>query len=69
MDKVGPDGFYIAGGFSGTGFRLSPAVGICVIELILEGSAKFVDISSPNLGRFARGELLQGEHSYGHIWK
>jgi sarcosine oxidase subunit beta len=69
IDKAGPDGFYIACGFSGTGFKLSPAVGVCMSELILDGRAKLVDISSLNLDRFARGELLQGEHSYGHIWK
>jgi sarcosine oxidase subunit beta len=67
IDQAGPDGFYIACGFSGTGFKLSPAVGICMSELILDGAAKLVDISSLNLGRFARGELLQG--SYGNIWK
>ncbi len=38
-------------------------------ELILDGSAKLVDISSLTLGRFARGEFLKGEYSYGHIWK
>jgi sarcosine oxidase subunit beta len=69
LDKAGPDGFYIACGFSGTGFKLSPAVGVCMSELILDGSAKLVDIASLNLSRFARGELLQGEHSYGNIWK
>ena len=69
LDEAGPDGFYIACGFSGTGFKLSPAVGVCMSELILEGSAKLVDISSINLDRFVRGELIQGEHSYGHIWK
>lgn len=69
IDQAGPDGFYVACGFSGTGFKLSPAVGVCMAELILTGSAQLVDISSLNLGRFARGELLQGEHSYGHIWK
>jgi sarcosine oxidase subunit beta len=67
IDKAGPDGFYVACGFSGTGFKLSPAVGVCMSELILDGAAKLVDISSLNLGRFARGELLQG--SYGHIWR
>jgi glycine/D-amino acid oxidase-like deaminating enzyme len=67
IDKAGPDGFYIACGFSGTGFKLSPAVGVCMSELILDGAAKLVDISSLNLDRFARGELLQG--SYGHLWK
>ena len=69
IDQAGPDGFYVACGFSGTGFKLSPAVGVCVSELILYGKAKLVDISSLNLDRFARGEFLQGEHSYGHIWK
>ena len=69
MDLAGPDGFYIACGFSGTGFKLSPAVGVCMSELILDGSAKLVDISSLNLARFARGELLRGEHSYGDTWK
>jgi len=69
MDKAGPDGFYTACGFSGTGFKLSPAVGVCMSELILDGSAKLVDIASLNLDRFARGELLQGEHFYGNIWK
>lgn len=69
MGQAGPDGFYIACGFSGTGFKLSPAVGICMSELILDGSSKLVDISSLKLERFARGELLKGEHSYGNIWK
>jgi sarcosine oxidase subunit beta len=69
IDQAGPDGFYIACGFSGTGFKLSPAVGICMAEMILDGNAKLVDISSLNLNRFVRGELIQGEHSYGHIWK
>jgi len=69
IDQAGPDGFYIACGFSGTGFKLSPAVGVCMTELILDGSAKLVDISSLNLNRFVRGELIQGKHSYGHIWK
>ncbi len=69
IGQAGPDGFYVACGFSGTGFKLSPAVGVCVSELILDGRAKLVDISSLGLARFARGELLRGEHSYGDIWK
>jgi sarcosine oxidase subunit beta len=69
LDQAGPDGFYIACGFSGTGFKLSPAVGVCMSEMILDGKSKLVDISSLNFGRFARGEHLLGEHSYGHIWK
>ncbi|HXF83970.1 MAG TPA: FAD-dependent oxidoreductase [Anaerolineales bacterium] len=69
LDQAGPDGFYIACGFSGTGFKLSPAVGVCMSELILDGQAKLVDISPLSFSRFARGELLRGAHSYGDIWK
>ena len=69
LDKAGPDGFYVACGFSGTGFKLSPAVGVCMTEMILDGRAKLVDVTSLNVERFARGELLQGEYSYGQIWK
>lgn len=69
MDKAGPEGFYLACGFSGTGFKLSPAVGVCMSELILDGRAKLVDIASLTLERFARGEFLRGEHSYGDIWR
>jgi hypothetical protein len=37
-------------------------------ELILEGTASSIDISAYTLDRFAQGNLLEGEHSYGHIW-
>lgn len=66
---AGPDGFYLACGLSGTGFKTSPAAGASMVELILDGKAKLVDISSLNLERFARGELLRGEYSYGDIWR
>ena len=69
INQVSLQGFYVVCGFISAGFKLSPAMGICVTELILDGSAKFVDISSLNLDRFAREELLQGEYSYGNIWK
>lgn len=54
LGKVdGVDGLYFAGGFNGYGFKLSPAVGIVMAELITEGEAKTVDISPLGLGRFA----------------
>ena len=53
----GIDGLYVCTGFSGHGFKLSPAVGICMAELILDGEARTVDISPLRLDRFARGEL------------
>jgi sarcosine oxidase, subunit beta len=69
LDQAGPDGFYIACGFSGTGFKTSPAVGKCMAELILDGQASTIDITPLGLMRFARGELLKGEFDYGSIWK
>ena len=34
---AGPDGFYLACGLSGTGFKTSPAAGASMVELILDG--------------------------------
>ena len=69
LDRVGPDGFYAACGFSGTGFKLGPAVGACMAELIVDGQAKTVDISPFTLRRFETGELLKGEHAYQTLWR
>jgi sarcosine oxidase subunit beta len=62
-------GYYLATGFSGTGFKLSPAVGLCVSELVLDGKANTVDISAFTPTRFERGEHLKGENDYGFIWR
>jgi glycine/D-amino acid oxidase-like deaminating enzyme len=69
LDQAGPEGFYVACGFSGTGFKLGPAVGACMAELILDGQAKTVDISSFTLRRFETGRLLEGEHAYPSFWR
>lgn len=66
---AGPDGFYLACGLSGTGFKTAPAAGASMAELILDGKPKMVDITPFRFGRFAEGQLLQGEYGYGHIWK
>ncbi len=69
LDRVGPDGFYVVCGFSGTGFKTAPAIGACMTELILDGRATTADISPYALARFAAGHHLVGEHSYGHLWR
>ena len=69
LDHAGPEGFYVACGFSGTGFKLGPAVGACMAELILDGQARTVDISSFTLRRFETGRLLEGEHAYPSFWR
>jgi sarcosine oxidase subunit beta len=65
----GLEGFYLACGLSGTGFKTSPAAGASLAELILDGTPKTVDITPFRFERFAEGKLLEGEHGYGHIWK
>ncbi len=66
LGAAGPDGFYLDCGFSGTGFKIAPAVGLCMAELIVDGAAKTVDISALTPARFAEGKLVQG--NYENIW-
>jgi sarcosine oxidase subunit beta len=68
LGQAGPDGFYLACGFSGTGFKIGPAVGLCMAELIVDGRAQTADISPFTLNRFAEGKKLVGEHAYDNIW-
>jgi glycine/D-amino acid oxidase-like deaminating enzyme len=52
-------GLSYAVGFSGHGFKLSPAVGILMAELITEGRARTLDITPYRLERFAEGAELR----------
>jgi sarcosine oxidase subunit beta len=67
LGAAGPDGFYLDCGYSGTGFKTAPAIGLCMAELILDGVSKTVDITSLAPARFAEGKLIQG--NYANIWK
>jgi sarcosine oxidase, subunit beta len=69
LGRAGPDGFILACGFSGTGFKTAPAIGQCLTELILDGSATSADISAYALERFAAGRPLRGPHPYGDLWR
>ena len=51
------EGFLFANGFSGHGFQHGPVVGKLLAELIVDGRARTVDISSLGLDRFDRGDL------------
>ncbi len=68
LGAAGPDGFYLDCGFSGTGFKTAPAVGLCMAELVLDGKAKTVDISIFAPQRFAEGKQVIGEHAYSSTW-
>ncbi|MBI1734931.1 MAG: FAD-binding oxidoreductase [Candidatus Rokubacteria bacterium] len=60
----GIDGLYLATGFSGSGFKIAPAVGACMAELILDGHAKTVDIEPFGIRRFAEGRVVEGPYPY-----
>ena len=61
----GVEGLFVVCGFSGMGFKISPAVGLCVAERLLDGGASTVDISAFDPARFARGEPIHAEWEYG----
>ena len=68
LDRApGVDGLFIAGGFSGTGFKKSPAVGLLMAELVTEGAARTVDIRPFRFTRFAEGAEIRGAHEYGWV--
>lgn len=54
-------GFYLATGFSGHGFMHGPVCGKLMAEIILDGKASTVDVSSLELKRFSEGKEI---HEY-----
>jgi sarcosine oxidase subunit beta len=54
----------VAAGFSGHGFKLAPAVGVTVAELVRDGRASTYDIGLLDPGRFERGELVTTTYGY-----
>jgi sarcosine oxidase subunit beta len=69
LGPAGPDGFFLDTGFSGTGFKISPATGLCMSEWILDGKPSTVDLTIFSPARFAQGRQIRGEHAYHSIWR
>lgn len=63
LGEVRP-GLILAAGFSGMGFKISPAVGEGLAELILAGAASHVDLSPFRPARFAEGEPINPVWAY-----
>jgi sarcosine oxidase subunit beta len=58
IDRVeGIDGLYVAAGFSGHGFKMAPAIGRAVAEVVL-GLDQAIDTGQLRLSRFEEGDLL-----------
>jgi sarcosine oxidase subunit beta len=59
-------GLFLLAGFSGHGYKISPAVGELAADLVLQGSSQYpgVDHHDFRLERFAEGDLLTSPHPY-----
>ena len=60
----GIQGLHVCAGFSGMGFKISPAIGVVMSELLVDGKTESVDISSFRPGRFADGQPIRAEYEY-----
>jgi sarcosine oxidase, subunit beta len=60
----GRPGLIVAAGFSGMGFKISPAVGEALAELVVSGAAAHVDLDSFRPGRFADSAAISPAHAY-----
>jgi len=60
----GVEGLHICAGFSGMGFKISPAIGLVMSELIVDGAATTVDISAFRSTRFTEGQPIKAEFEY-----
>ncbi len=62
LGPAGPEGLYLAVGWSGTGFKKAPAVGNELATWIQEGSPKRSELKTYALGRFDTGDLIFGKY-------
>ena len=58
----GVDGMYLAVGGSGHSFKLAPAVGLCLAELIVNGNAATVDITALRASRFDENDPVRSTY-------
>jgi sarcosine oxidase, subunit beta len=60
------DGLFVAAGFSGHGFKISPAVGRLIADLVIDGHSADPRIPETDfrLTRFADGDLLKTPYPY-----
>ncbi len=56
------DGLYLAVGGSGHSFKISPAIGLCMAELIVDGAASTVDITPLGGARFTEDTQLSSTY-------
>ena len=63
LSKIdGIEGLYVAVGFSGHGFKLSPMIGQVMGDIILGQTSKSIDISSLGADRFKNGRPMKSRY-------
>ncbi|MDR7522547.1 MAG: FAD-binding oxidoreductase [Armatimonadota bacterium] len=62
----GIEGLFVAAGFSGHGFKLSPALGECLAALMVEGRPP-IDLSMFRITRFQDGALIHSPYAHGIV--
>ncbi len=65
LGPEGPEGLYLAVGWSGAGFKKAPAVGAELARWISEGAPRREELKTYTLDRFRTGDLIFGEHEPG----
>lgn len=63
-ETPGIRGLYVCAGFSGMGFKISPAIGLVMSELVLDGKARSVDVRAFRPSRFAENAPIKAEYEY-----
>jgi sarcosine oxidase subunit beta len=61
----GYDGLFVMTGDSGSSFKTGPATGVCLAELMTEGTSALVDLHPFRPSRFAEGRPWVDEYQYG----
>jgi sarcosine oxidase subunit beta len=66
ISRTGIDGLVVAAGFSGHGFKIAPAVGQLIADLVVDGRSADPRIPETDfrLSRFAEGDLLRTPYPY-----
>ena len=57
-------GLYLCVGFCGMGFKISPAIGIVMAEMVLDGRAHTVDVHAFRPSRFDEGHPIRAPYEY-----
>lgn len=58
---------YFAIGLSGHGFKLCPAIGMMMSDLVLHGRTDVADIAMFSANRFSEGKLIKARYGYGVV--